>query len=166
MIDTVIRSAASVCAEIRVVGGASFAALELHLAAQHPDVLLINNANWRAGGMFSSIRAGVADLEGPFLVHPCDIPGAGPEVYRTLLAARQPQGDEVVRPVHGGRGGHPVLLPATLIPEILTAPADATLRDLLAGRPRIDVPVETDLVHVDFDTPAEYELLKARLERP
>jgi CTP:molybdopterin cytidylyltransferase MocA len=163
VIDAVIGSARSVCALIRVVGGAEFERLEKHLARHHPGVELVNNEDWERGGMFSSVRLGVRGLDGPAFVHPCDVPGADARVYRLLEQEYRPGVDDAVRPVHRGRGGHPVLLSPEVLTIVRDAPGSATLREALAGFRRRDVELDDDLACVDFDTRAEYLELAERL---
>lgn len=163
VIDAVLAAARSVCAQVRVIGGAEFERLARHLEQHHPRVELLRNRDWERGGMFSSVQLGAAGLRVPTFVHPCDVPGAGAEVYHRLARAFRPGADEVVRPVHRGRGGHPVLLAPEVLAAVREAPRSATLREVLAGRRRNDVELADDLVCVDFDTRAEYLDLMERL---
>jgi CTP:molybdopterin cytidylyltransferase MocA len=148
---------------VRVVGGAEFEGLARHLEQQHPQVELVRNRDWESGGMFSSVQLGAAGIDLPTFVHPCDVPGAGAEVYRRLARAFRSGVDEVVRPVHRGRGGHPVLLAPEVLESVRRAPRSATLRQVLAGRRRSDVELDDDLACIDFDTRAEYLDLAERL---
>jgi molybdenum cofactor cytidylyltransferase len=162
VIDAVIDAARTVCAQIRVVGGAEFERLEKHLES-YPGVELVQNEDWARGGMFSSVRLGAKGLEVPTFVHPCDVPGADGRVYRLLSRAYRPGVDDAVRPVYRGRGGHPVLLSPAVVAALRSAPRTATLREVLAGFRLIDLEQDDELVCVDFDTRGEYLDLKTRL---
>jgi CTP:molybdopterin cytidylyltransferase MocA len=166
VIDAVLDAARSVCAQVRVVGGAELERLARHLDQHHPRVELAHNSDWDRGGMFSSVQLGAAGLRVPTFVHPCDVPGAGADVYQRLARAFRPGVGQVVRPVHAGRGGHPVLLAPEVLDAVRRAPASATLREVLAGRRRRDVELADDLACVDFDTRAEYLSLVERLVAP
>lgn len=165
VIDRVIAAAASVCDEIRVVGGSSFEDLERHIGPAHPGVILVNNADWKEGGMFSSIRCGLEGLDGPAFVHPADIPGVSGEVYRALSSAMIEETAEVYRPSQGGRPGHPVLLSRSAVGSVMAATADSTLRDVLATLGRVDVPVDDELIHFDVDTGEDFDRLALLLSR-
>jgi len=164
VIDAVLDAARSVCSLVRVVGGAQYERLAAHLAGRHPQVELVRNEDWEQGGMFSSIQLGATGIDLPAFVHPCDVPGGDREVYRLLASAYQPGTDEAVRPVHRGRGGHPVLLSPDTIDAVRRAPGSATLRDVLGGRRCRDVELASDLACLDFDTLDEYLKLKARVD--
>ena len=74
-VDRIIWAARSVCEEIRVVGGACFDELKEHVDAHHAGVHLIQNTNWKHGGMFSSVQKGLRGVVCPCFIHPADIPG-------------------------------------------------------------------------------------------
>ncbi len=119
-------------------------------------------------GMYSSVQAGVAALPGDvgaFFLLPCDVPLAGAQTVRLLTRARIAAGDpDVCFPVHGGRRGHPPLISARLLPEILAGEPDGGLRALLADREAIHVPTPVRGAVMDLDTPEAYEALLAELE--
>ena len=105
-------------------------------------------------GMFSSIQAGLALVSGdPILVLPADMPFiASSTVSEVRLACIQRQ--RVVVPVHQGRRGHPVAVPAAMRRAILLAPSDATLKDVLAASlaRRVELPVGDPGILRDVDT--------------
>jgi molybdenum cofactor cytidylyltransferase len=130
------------------------------LLAGYERVELVYNGRYREG-MLSSVKRGVERVSAPrFFLLPGDIPLVAPAVYAKLLAAS----GEVVLPAFQGQTGHPVLLSAGTIPEILALPADATLRDVIGRKERIIVPVEDDQILIDLDTPEDYERLQERYE--
>jgi molybdenum cofactor cytidylyltransferase len=165
VVDRVLAAASAVASEIRVVGGAELDRLEAHLARRWPTVELVRNAAWDEGGMFSSIRLGLRGVSGPAFVHPADVPGPGVDVYRALASAFAADPSDVLRPVFGGRRGHPVLLSPAAVRAALEAAPKATLREALAPLPSRDVDAPDDLVLTDFDTLDELEALRRRLRQ-
>lgn len=108
-----------------------------------------------------SLRAALAHLPPQTtaaLVLPVDHPDIRPGTVRMLIAAAAADPDAVIRPVHGGRPGHPTVFPRELW---------AALRDPnLAGGARslvdspdtrtVDVEVDDPGVVTDIDTPEQY----------
>ena len=164
VIDRVVDAASEAAGEIRVVGGCEFARLEAHLARRWPHAIAVQNARWERG-MFSSARAGLEGVTGTAFIHPADVPGPGRAIYRALAEAFEADPRDVVRPVYGGRRGHPVLLSPAAVRAVLAADPDATLREVLAPLPSAEVAVDDDLVLYDFDTLEELETLRRRLAR-
>ncbi|MBC7234280.1 MAG: nucleotidyltransferase family protein [Chloroflexi bacterium] len=109
--------------------------------------------------MFGSVRVGVARVRaGRFFLQPADIPLVGQAVYERLLATEA----DVAIPIYAGRKGHPLLLSSEIIPDILAAPPESTLRDVLAGRKAALVPVEDEGILLDIDTLEDYQKLLNR----
>ncbi len=117
-------------------------------------------------GMYTSVQAGVAALHAgldAFFLLPCDIPRADAATVRTLARARTAAGDPaVVYPTHAGRRGHPPLIAARLVPDILTADPAGGLREVLhrfAGG-ALEVEVDEPGILRDLDTRESYEAEK------
>lgn len=118
-------------------------------------------------GPFSSIQCGLRALgaeEPPAaFVLPVDVPAASAEVWRALAAALL--GDSSVHaavPVHGGRGGHPVLLSSPLAARLLSLPPGDRL-DHALGRPGVAVarvPVADPRVRLNLNRPEDWGTLK------
>lgn len=110
-------------------------------------------------GMFTSVQAGAAALAGDadgFFVLPADCPFVAREPLDAVIAAFADAGcRRAVVPVHGGRGGHPVLLPAPARAAITAAPAGATLRDVVAAADPMRLDVASPTVLADVDTPED-----------
>jgi CTP:molybdopterin cytidylyltransferase MocA len=164
VVDRVVAAASAVAGDIRVVGGFGFERLEAHLAARWPGVRAVRNDCW-ASGMFSSAQAGLAGVETAAFIHPADVPGPGPAIYRALADAYERDPRAVTRPRCGDRRGHPVLLSPAAAAAVRTAPPEATLRDVLAPLSAAEVATDDDLVLVDFDTLEELAALRERLAR-
>jgi CTP:molybdopterin cytidylyltransferase MocA len=105
-------------------------------------------------GRTGSVQAGLRALRpgvAAAFVQPVDCPIILPETYLALAAAIGPA--DVAVPVYRGSRGHPPLVSATIMPQILAAGPDEPLRALLeAGQVRRRL-VEVDdpgvLVNVD-----------------
>ncbi len=138
-------------------------ALIAGMLAGRPGVVTVRNPN-PEHGMFSSVRTGVAALPDAltgFFVLPADCPFVAPRTHAALLAAFARHGSaRPVIPVHAGRGGHPVLLPASARQTILAAPPGATLRAVLGDLAPERLPVDDPAVLTDLDTPADLRRLR------
>jgi molybdenum cofactor cytidylyltransferase len=130
----------------------------------------VHNGNFERGGMLSSVQAGLAAVAGraeAVFVVLGDQPLVRPRTLRTMAsayAARRPRG---VIPTCDGRRGHPVLLCAGGIDQILALPEGATLKTYTAGHNErmLELPVIDPAVLHDIDTPADYAAALARVER-
>jgi Uncharacterized MobA-related protein len=130
-------------------------------------IVLVENPRWREG-MIGSIQAALPRVEGgAFFVAHADMPFVGPGAYRaleeawSLRSARVARGAALSPPAaffasHGGREGHPVLLPSAWIPEMLGLGPGERLRPFLEGRPRELVEAGEGALR-DIDTLGEYE---------
>ena len=113
-------------------------------------------------GMFSSVQAGVGRINRncrAFFLLPVDIPLVRPETLQALLAAFEREKGEICHPTFRGKHGHPPLLSAALIPEILDFQGEGGLRALLSrykGR-TTDVVVDDPGILLDLDTREDYE---------
>lgn len=137
------------------------------LAAMRPGTLTTANPR-PEDGMFSSVRVGAAALgEGldGFFILPADCPLVTTATYATLVAAFVAyEGTQAVVPGFDGRGGHPVLLPASTRDVVLAAPLTMTLRDVLRDLHAVRVPVSDAAVLMDLDTAEDLRALSARGE--
>jgi CTP:molybdopterin cytidylyltransferase MocA len=112
-------------------------------------------------GMYSSVQAGVRSLPddtAAFFLLPGDMPLVRSGTLIRLAAEwdRHPGG--ILYPCDSGRRGHPPLIAAARIPEILGEAPPGGLRELLArhaGAAR-DVEVADPGVLADLDTPEAY----------
>ncbi|MEZ4387316.1 MAG: nucleotidyltransferase family protein [Candidatus Krumholzibacteriia bacterium] len=156
-----VATLAACCERVVVVAGHRQAEVADLLAAGPRTTLVVNAHHDR--GMFSSVQAGVAALTPGlrgFFVLPADCPFVETEVTATMLRTFEEQdAARVVVPEHGGRGGHPVLLPGRARSVIGTAAAGATLRDVIRSLGAVRVPVAQPSVLMDIDTRAELRAL-------
>jgi len=122
-------------------------------------------------GPFSSLQCGLRALgaDGPraAFVLPVDVPAASPEVWRALaaaLAAALPVDSSIdaAVPVHGGHGGHPVLLSSAFAARLLALAPDDRL-DHALRRPGVAiarVPVVDPRVRMNLNRPEDWGTLK------
>jgi molybdenum cofactor cytidylyltransferase len=116
-------------------------------------------------GQLSSLVAGlnVADHPGVrgVLVTPVDVPMiAGPTVA-ALLGAFNTASAPIVRAVHRGRHGHPVIFSRTVFGDLRRADPSVGARAVVHahGAAVIDVEVDDSAILADVDTPEDYERL-------
>lgn len=112
----------------------------------------------RAADPAGSLAVGLGampDAEGALVVTPVD---AWPVRTSTIacLAAALAAGADAATPRFGDRGGHPVVLRASVLRGFAAAPRP--LRDLLAGfgARRVRVDVDDPAVATDLDSPAQF----------
>jgi len=122
-------------------------------------------------GMFSSVCAGLAalsalsgDAAGVF-VHPVDIPLVRSHVHQRLMDRFARSTAPVLFPAYGGRRGHPPLLRAGRIPDILAWDGDGGLCGALEALGGEDVEVACAQIHFDMDDDAAYFAALGRLAR-
>jgi molybdenum cofactor cytidylyltransferase len=125
-------------------------------ALSDPRVTVVHNPD-SSRGMFSSIQIGMTAATGdPVLILPGDMPFVRPETIASILATftRLP---DVISPRCGGKRGHPIAIPARLIPSILGAPAGANLKTFIDQMSHVRVEIEvTDAgIFRDVDSPED-----------
>lgn len=117
-------------------------------------------------GQLSSVLAGLAAADRPgvraILVTPVDAPMIAPATVAALLAESRSSAAPVVRAVHLGRHGHPVIFAREVFEDLRHAdPALGARAVLRAHAARVvDVDVEDPGVLGDIDTPADYDALR------
>lgn len=166
----VLRTA-GVAAPIVVTG---HRAEEVAALASRAGALPIHNPEF-ASGMFSSIRTGAAHLAGPcdgFFLLPVDLPLIKAATLLRLIRTLVETPARILHPVFAGRRGHPPLLSGELLPAILAHhDHPGGLRSLLA-RVEAETPdqvrevqVADGGIHLDLDTPEEYQAAQLRFVR-
>lgn len=144
------------CPQTIVVGGSNIEVLRSLIDAWGGGpVDLVENRGW-AGGMFTSVKAGIARVHtDAAFVLPVDCPLIPGAVYRALLATPA----TAVVPSFQRKRGHPVLIRRELFNEILREPDESSLRLVLARRGVLEVEVDAPEVLIDLDTPDDLERL-------
>lgn len=146
---------------IRVVTGHN--ADDLAPVLSRLDVTAVHNPDFDRG-MYSSIRAGIADLPPDIagaLLLPVDIPLVRASTIAALIGAAIETGAAVVHPTFSDGRGHPPFLARRLVRDIVAGDGDGGLRRLIAAHVQdaVDVAVIDRGILLDMDTPADYAQL-------
>ncbi|MBN1680628.1 MAG: putative selenium-dependent hydroxylase accessory protein YqeC [Anaerolineae bacterium] len=168
VIESIVsRLTLSAVDEIIVVTGHYRDKIAKALADQ--PVRLVHNPHYARGEVLSSLQAGLRalpDTKSACLVVLGDQPAIDTRIVGQVLSAYAQGDGEIVTPTYRGRRGHPVLIDRRFWPELLSLPRGAP-RDVLKHYPEqtVLVPVDTDSILRDIDTPEQYqqELLRAGL---
>jgi molybdenum cofactor cytidylyltransferase len=152
---------ASSAAPVIVVTGHQAPAIEAALAGL--DVTTVHNCD-HASGLAGSLKTGLAALPpdaDAFVVCLGDMPLIEPDHIDSLIAAFDAVSRPICVPVHAGRRGNPILWARRYIPDMVTLTGDQGARPLLETHANdiTEVPVGTDTIHADFDTPDSLERL-------
>ncbi len=145
--------------EIVVVTGHRSADVEQALAGM--DTRYVHNPDYEAGGMLSSIVAGLRALgnsDRAALLCLGDQPQMQPDTIRAVLSGGDRTGwQRIVLPSYRMRTGHPILLPIALWPQIMNT--TETLRTVLRSNADMVhyVTVDTPSILDDLDTPDDYQ---------
>ena len=114
-----------------------------------------------ADGPIASLRCGLATLPADTIGAawcPVDLPLVRPDTVVTLVRRFREHPDRVIVPRHGGRTGHPVVVPAALFGALCDPHLPQGARSVLR-RPdvhRLEVRVDDPGVLLDIDTPHDY----------
>lgn len=122
------------------------------------EVVIVESNPGADRGMFSTVQIGLAGIDPSHmaLVHPCDMPFTSAATVATIVAecyrTRRP-----VCPRFAGKRGHPLAIPAALIPLLLavdpTTPLNTALESV--GAVRIELDVDDPGAIRDVDVPAD-----------
>ena len=153
ILDSALASALAFCDRVVLVTG--FRGDELAACYQdHPGVEVVFNPQYQ-DGMFSSVQCGVSHIrDSRFFLALGDMPEVTPGVYRRLWD--NPDAESCLIPAYERGKGHPVLLPQRAISLIHRAPQGATLRDVIGQMAVRVIPVASQAIHWDVDTPQQY----------
>jgi CTP:molybdopterin cytidylyltransferase MocA len=117
-------------------------------------------------GQLTSLIAGLNAADRPgtagVLVTLVDVPLVEVSTVAALLAAFHESGAPIVRAVHGGRHGHPVIFGRRVFDELRRCDPEAGAKAVLRGRAQEILDVETDDpgVLIDVDAPEDYERIR------
>ncbi len=147
------------CKRVLVVTGAHDETI-MRILDGKADVVPVYNPD-HAGGMLTSIKAGLRQTTADrVFILPGDCPFAAPQVYEALLKAQ----GRIVIPTCHGRDGHPVLLQREAIEELLRDKQCQTLREFIATRTVLRIPVDCPGILKDIDTRDAYLREKRRMD--
>ncbi len=114
----------------------------------------------QAEGIAATLRAGARAAAGAtaLMILPADLPELEAPDLAALIAAHAAEPGAIHRGAAAGVGGHPVILPADLLPALVDLHGDRGARDLIAaeaGRLRLlELPGRRAVL--DLDTPEEW----------
>lgn len=168
VIETVIGNVtASQVAHTVVVLGYGWT--KIYTLIEHLPVEVIVNPRPERG-MISSVQWALAQMnqsaDGILFVLG-DQPLIPTAVHDTVLDAFRYRSDAILVPTYAGKRGHPVLFSARFRDEILELPTDRGLNTLLHTHPEAvyEVPVDTDTILLQMNTPEEYRQMLERLRQ-
>jgi CTP:molybdopterin cytidylyltransferase MocA len=147
-----------------VIGRPEDEALRAEVATIGGAVRFVANPGADAGQL-SSLLAGLREADAPgvraVVVAPVDAPLITAGTVATLLAVFDSTRAPIVRAVHGGRHGHPVLFSRAVFDELRRADPAIGARAVLRTHERAIINVEVDDPGVvgDVDTPEDYARL-------
>jgi len=139
---------------------------ELISNLHYSDIRIVQNPDY-AGGMFTSIKAGIRALKPyheRFFIMPVDIPLVRPFTIKYLEECSLLAPGKIVYPIFRGQRGHPPLIPISLVSEILNSPDNEGLKIILDAHEKdsLDIAVPDQYIHCDMDTPEDYNLILKR----
>jgi len=160
---------AGVCEIVVVTGNRDGEIRDLFSRVNDPCVKLVHNDRYN-DGMFTSVCAGIRALPGDidgFFLQPSDCCAVAPATLAALIEKFAESGKaSITRPMAEGRRGHPPLIPARFIGDILSYNGDGGLKGLLATLPSVTLETQDRAVLMDMDTPEDYAALLAHLGLP
>lgn len=108
-----------------------------------------------ATGMSASLRAGADISAGPLMIVPADMPGLESSDLLALITAHLNAPDAIHCGASAGMRGHPVILPAWLVPELAHLNGDRGAKRLIeTNKDKIrDLPLPGRRAILDLDTP-------------
>ena len=142
---------------------------EIAAAASGDDVRIIPNPEY-SEGQLSSLQAGlrsIPDSTTAVLVSPIDYPLVTGDVTKRLVEAfhTEREGKRIFVPTFRGEGGRPYLIERSVVDLFLRLPPGTPARSVVWENPGSvrEVPVETDAIRIDLDTPDDYTAILRRL---
>jgi putative nucleotidyltransferase with HDIG domain len=147
--------------DVRVVLG--HRAQDLRPLVERCRARCIENPSF-AEGMYSSVLAAARALplsaRAAFIL-PADVPLVRADTIRQLAAAFLAGRSAIVYPTFDNRRGHPPLIARAILDEAANG-APGPLRTLLAQHEHnaTEVPVVDEAIHLDMDTPADFDHLR------
>lgn len=154
---------------VAVVGHES-EAIVADVERREPGVRFTINRDYEAGQL-TSLVAGLRLVDRPgvvaALITLVDVPCVSASTVRAVLDRYRRTGAPIVRPVRGGRHGHPVLIDRGLFAALRAADPARGAKPIVRAHASAagDVEVEDEGAFLDIDTPADYEQLLADMRR-
>ena len=129
-------------------------------------VTIAFNPDYASTDMLTSVRIGLRALRecDAFFILPADMPAISRETFKAVADAFS-ESDDIVIPVTNGRRGHPPLISARLIPDILRYEGDGGLRGFYGSRKVREIPISDEGILTDLDTPDDYDKAEKRCNK-
>lgn len=162
VIETSVGSVISyVCTAAVVVGNRGDGVAEVLHRRFGSRLTITLNPDYASTDMLRSVQLGLRGMGecDAFFLLPADMPLVSGAVFEAMIAAFDGEAD-VIYPVVNGRRGHPPLIHARLIPDILGYDGDGGLRAILSGRRLREISVPDRGILIDLDTPNDYDAAK------
>jgi molybdenum cofactor cytidylyltransferase len=164
IVRTVATLRAAGLTELIVVTGSHHEAIAAALAEAGAEARLVRNPD-PSRGQLSSIWCGLDALPesaAAVLVTLVDVPFVATTTVRAVVDAWRHSRAPIVRPIVGGRRGHPVIFDRAVFEELRQAPLEQGARLVVRAHwgDSLDVPVEDGSCLIDVDTPADYERVR------
>jgi len=130
-----------------------------------PGVRLVVNTHAEEGQL-SSLITGLDTADAPgvsgVLVTLVDVPLVTPATVRTLIARAGSSASPILRAVHGGRHGHPVIFKREVFAALRGADPSLGAKAVMREIGVEDIEVDDPGILQDFDTPDDYRRLLTR----
>ena len=110
------------CSKVIVVTGHYKEEVEA-MVGHLPKVVTVHNSGYM-GGMFTSVKKGVAAVDDDFFLTPGDYPLIEDQTIKALMQAS----GQIRVPVSHGRRGHPIFISQQLIKGLLDQPEESNLK--------------------------------------
>lgn len=141
---------------------------ELRPLAERCGARCVHNAQWEQG-MYSSVVVGASALASSTraaFILPADVPLVRTSTVRQLAAAFDHCPDRILYPTFNRRRGHPPLISRSILEQAARGASGPLRPLLLAYEPSAaDTPVPDEAIHLDMDTPADFDTLQALAAR-
>jgi molybdenum cofactor cytidylyltransferase len=154
--------------DLVVVAGPEAAEAERAIARAGIRARLVENRR-RDEGQVTSLQAGLAVADRPgvdaVLVHLVDAPLVAPSTVQAVADAFRRTRAPIVRPLVGGRHGHPVVFARSTFDDLRAADPAVGAKAVVGAHAAdaIDVVVDDAGACQDIDTPEDYERLIGKL---
>jgi molybdenum cofactor cytidylyltransferase len=147
------------CRPIIVVGGSD--AGTIIKESDQLNIHYVINKDWEKG-QFSSLKVGLANLQHEVcgaLITLVDHPFVVTETYKLLKEAFVKSPKRILIPVYDHRRGHPIVIPQSVMREIIESPDTGNLKDIIKNHERMVVQhrCEDPAVLKDIDTQEDLE---------
>lgn len=142
-----------------IVSVIGYRAEELRPILESAGATCVFNPNYASTEMFDSIKIGFKEINGEcdrIFLAPADVPLFAESDLETIARIEA----RVVIPSYAGKGGHPVLVDSSLVPQLLEYPGDNGLKGFFRSLPEGNVAyaeVDNEGVLLDADYPDDFK---------